>query len=338
MTNSWHFHREQALEDFLWAHLEPLLGITPLARQVAVQRQVCDILGVDAQQRLVVLELKNVEDRYVLPQLTRYYSGIQVEQPFRDQVDYGQPVRLLAIAPTYHPHNLLDREYSRLEFELWSFDISQEADGFQFTLQNWDDRRTVRAVIPSSLHGQLSQDVQPASNPAIPPPAKSLLKLTEALSPEQQAQVMGFRDHILGFDDRIAELGKTTKTLYGLRKGATGIYTSKCCAEVSPFTPGVYTPQLMVRLPYPKREFGGPGRTYKPEPVKGLAWARIWNIHNPSGIYFYLGRSRSRYSFSCSPDQYGAMYRELTGNRRVVADASDLLQLALEEWQQAVDG
>lgn len=45
-----------------------------------------------------VLELKNVEDRYVVPQLTRYYASLYKEQPFADKLDYGKPIRLLAIS------------------------------------------------------------------------------------------------------------------------------------------------------------------------------------------------------------------------------------------------
>ncbi len=72
----WEFEGEQALEDFTWANLKQLLKLTPLKRQYVVKGQICDILAVDENKRLVVLELKNSEDRYIVQQLTRYYDAL----------------------------------------------------------------------------------------------------------------------------------------------------------------------------------------------------------------------------------------------------------------------
>lgn len=58
-SHNWQFQNEAALEDFVWAHLEPLLGITPLAHQFWVSNQVCDIFAVDSHQQLTIVELKN---------------------------------------------------------------------------------------------------------------------------------------------------------------------------------------------------------------------------------------------------------------------------------------
>lgn len=68
----WEFESEAALEDFVWANLKKLLKLTPLKRQYRVNGQICDIVAVDKNKRLVVLELKNGEDRYIVQQLTRY--------------------------------------------------------------------------------------------------------------------------------------------------------------------------------------------------------------------------------------------------------------------------
>jgi RecB family endonuclease NucS len=57
---------------------------------------------VDENKRLVVLELKNGEDRYVVQQLTRYYDALLEHKPFADRVDYDRPVRLIAITPKFH--------------------------------------------------------------------------------------------------------------------------------------------------------------------------------------------------------------------------------------------
>lgn len=115
----WAFKTEFELEEFVWASLEPLLNLKPLARQYIIDGQICDILATTPERQLVVLELKNVEDRYVVQQLTRYYASLRQGQPFADQADYCLPIRLVAIAPTLHAHNHIDREYSRLDFEFY---------------------------------------------------------------------------------------------------------------------------------------------------------------------------------------------------------------------------
>lgn len=318
-------------------HLEELFGVTPLARQMIVQRQVCDILGVDQHQRLVIIELKNEEDRYVLPQLTRYYSIIMAEKPFRDVVDYDQPIRLMAIAPSFHEHSLIDREYNRLHFEMLTFSmLVPEKERFEFELQCLDTDRVVVIDVPKQFHafivheGQLSPDKHRKAQPP-----KSLIMLSENLSVDQRQELMALREEILAFDDRMIEVGRTVVTEYGLRKGESEIYKTKRCAEIRPETPGIHVPCLRVILPYAKREFGAPGRTYKQEHVKGLAWARIWSCHNSSDIFFYLGNQGStRYSFKYSLDQYQTVLYTLTGQNRKLNSVFDLLHLALEEWWQ----
>lgn len=78
----WNFSSEFDLEEFIWASLGSLLDLKPLARQHSTGGQICDILALAVDGQLVILELKNVEDRYVVPQLTRYYASLRKEQPF----------------------------------------------------------------------------------------------------------------------------------------------------------------------------------------------------------------------------------------------------------------
>ncbi|MGG6242535.1 hypothetical protein ACQ4N7_28320 [Nodosilinea sp. AN01ver1] len=56
----WAFKTEFDLEEFVWANLEPLFNLKPLARQYSIRGQICDILATTPEQQLVVLELKNV--------------------------------------------------------------------------------------------------------------------------------------------------------------------------------------------------------------------------------------------------------------------------------------
>lgn len=168
-------------------------------------------------------------------------------------------------------------------------------------------------------------------------PPKSLQKLINGLSSEQQAYVLAVRDRLLDFDERMAEVGLTTRTFYGLRKGSKDIYKSKLCAEFIPWLPGVLRPRLRLFLPYAKREFGAPGRTYKPERVKGLTWVEVsheqqWHSATAIRLLFYLGKSTTRYSYAYDLDQYSSMYEQLTGQQRSLHSLDDMLSLALEEW------
>jgi RecB family endonuclease NucS len=75
--SGWEFESEAALEDFLEENLPDLFGLHPLKRQHYVNEQFGDIVAVGDNKNLVILELKNTEDRYVVQQLTRYYDGLR---------------------------------------------------------------------------------------------------------------------------------------------------------------------------------------------------------------------------------------------------------------------
>ena len=50
---AWEFASETALEDFVWANLTSLLGLTPLKRQYPVKGEICDLLAVGNNKQLV---------------------------------------------------------------------------------------------------------------------------------------------------------------------------------------------------------------------------------------------------------------------------------------------
>ncbi|MEL7037875.1 MAG: endonuclease NucS domain-containing protein [Cyanobacteria bacterium J06592_8] len=135
----WEFDSEEALEDFLFTHLDKILGWTVIERQYLVQSQRCDLLAIDETRRLIVIELKNVEDRGIVQQLTRYYHGLQEERPFRDRINYEKSVNLVAIAPSFHRDNFIDRQYHRLDFEFFQFSIVQEDQIFYLILKDVDE-------------------------------------------------------------------------------------------------------------------------------------------------------------------------------------------------------
>ena len=340
-NGEWRFQSELHLEMFVCETIEPLLNLKQLARQYYLNNQVCDLLAVAQNNQLAIVELKNTEDRYVIQQLTRYHEAVLGDRPFAEEVDYQLPIRLIAIAPQLHQHNLIDQKYSQLSFELFSFHILTSKPGsFGFELSNLDNKQKVRLDIPKKFHPFLRCDNEEISQPAsfqLPPP-KSLRKLIEELSPEQQAYILAVRKQLLTFDERMIEMGKTTSTIYGMRKGDKDIYKTKVCAKFVPTMPGFFRPRLLLRLPYPKREFGGLGRTYKEKRVKGLAWAEIkheqeWNPDTAISLFFYFGKTQNAYSYTCNLDTYSNMYRKLTQENESFHTLNNLLALSLREWK-----
>jgi hypothetical protein len=165
---------------------------------------------------------------------------------------------------------------------------------------------------------------------------KSLQLLIEDLSQEEKEYILTLREKILAFDENLIEVGRTTSTEYGLCKEKNDIYKTKMCARFIPIFPGFCRPRLLLLLPYPKKEFGGPGRTYKIEPVKGMAWAQVPLAEDKTlqFIYFYLGKSLRKYSFMQNFATYSQVYRNLTGLERNLAGTHNLIDLALDEWRE----
>ncbi|MGM3307958.1 endonuclease NucS domain-containing protein [Anabaena sp. WFMT] len=144
----WEFATEADLEDFVWANLKHLFGLTPLKRQYFVNGQYCDILALGKNQQLVVLELKNIEDRYIIQQLTRYYHALQEEKPFADEVDYQKPIELIAITPNFHRDNFTDRIYNHLSIRFFEFAILADDISYFLELKDLDNHKFFKINIP----------------------------------------------------------------------------------------------------------------------------------------------------------------------------------------------
>lgn len=338
----WHFDSELSLETFVHAHLPVLLGLTPIARQFYLDFQVCDLLAVSPERQLVILELKNTEDRYVVQQLTRYYHAVVAYKPLAEQVDYDRPIRLVAIAPSFHAHNFIDRQYSTLPIEFLTFRVQPQAEQLEFCLTDIDHGLVSTIEIPSNFHSTLVNTALPVpveTERKLPPPPKSLRRLVENLAPTEQDYVMQLRQQILRFSDRMQEVGRTTSTDYGLRKGERDLYKTKMCARLEPFYTGSNLPFLLLQLPYPKIELSDTGRRFRSKPVKGLAWTqvshqkRLWDTTAPIQIFTYLGKTRNYHSHAYNLVTYAEMYAKLTGQEREFRSISDLVTLALEEWK-----
>lgn len=339
----WQFDSELSLETFVDAHLLKLLDLTPLARQFRLDAQVCDLLALSPQRQLVIVELKNTGDRYIVQQLTRYYSAIVAHKPFADQVDYSLPIRLVAIAPRFHPHNFIDRQYNQLPCEFFTFQVQPQADQLQFCLSE-PDGNLIRSIdIPNRFHATLINTALPAPvavERKLPLPPRSLRRLMDNLAPAEQDYVLQLRQRILSFSNHLQEVGRTTSTQYGLRK-ENDLYKTKLCAQFIPSYSGSNFPRLLLQLPYAKKEFGAPGRTFKQKRVKGLVWAQVshdhqlWDSTQPIQIFLYFGKTLERYSKRYALDTYAQMYCDLMGEARELRSIPDVIDLALDEWQQS---
>ncbi|MHC5612377.1 MAG: endonuclease NucS domain-containing protein [Nostoc sp.] len=195
----WEFASEAALEDFVWDNLQQLSGLKPLKRQYAVKGEICDILALNETRQLVILELKNTEDRYVVQQLTRYYDNLLDEKPFQEQIDYNQPVRLLAIAPSFHRHNLIDRKHTKLIVDFLQVTIAQIHEDFHLQLQDTDTNQTWSIPIPYQ-----KLDISTISSNISEPP-QLLLDWLGACTGEEQQAILKLREKIISFDERIKE-------------------------------------------------------------------------------------------------------------------------------------
>ncbi|MEH2212965.1 endonuclease NucS domain-containing protein [Nostoc sp.] len=236
--SSWEFASEAALEDFVWDNLQQLSGLTPLKRQYAVKGEICDILALNNTRQLVILELKNAEDRYVVQQLTRYYDNLLDEKPFQEQIDYRQPVRLIAIAPSFHRHNLIDRKHTKLIVDFLQVTVAQINQNFHLQLQDTDTNQTWSIPI---TYQEL--DISSTSS-NIPDPPQLLLDWLGACTGEEQQAILKLREKILSFDERIKEEIEGKNTIrYG--RGKTKPLAEFC------FQRKINKPVIFLWLPTP---------------------------------------------------------------------------------------
>lgn len=237
IAGGWEFSSELALENFIWDNLEEALGFLPLKRQYIIRGEICDILAVAPQKQLVIIELKNAEDRYVVQQLTRYYDSLLEEKPFPQEVDYDQGVRLLAIAPTFHRHNHVDRKYNRLSIEFIKTAISQDSDTFSLKLESLDSQETQKIQIP---YQEVKPGLELQDEPDIP---EQLVRWLGSCPPQQQEGFRKIRSYILGYHERMRELVDKKSIQYGTGK-------TKLCAEFY-FNSRNQVPIFFLWLPLP---------------------------------------------------------------------------------------
>lgn len=303
--NKWGFDSEKALEDFVYDNLNNLLGMTPLQRQYYVDSQVCDILAIDHNKQLVVIELKNSEDRYIVQQLTRYYASLLEKKAFPPEIDCYQPSRLIAITPRFHKHNLIDKEYSKLSFEFIEFQVIQENNYLYLNLINIDTKEVIKAKIP---HQENDTYKLPEN---LPEPPKALQNILIKGTTESKNRLLEIRQRILGFHERIQEITTTGVIKYGRGK-------TKICAEIR-FDSSLNRAFLWLYLPM----------THMGRPAVGRMriFTNDWNTIQYIN-YIPLGkRSGSLYRFD---DFKQYINQEKAANQSNQLDI--LLDMALETW------
>lgn len=324
----WEFASEAALEDFIWENLQQLLSFTPLKRQYAAKGEFCDILALNESKQLVILELKNAEDRYVIQQLTRYYDNLLDERPFAEQIDYHQPVKLIAAAPSFHRHNLIDCKYNLLKIDLLQIQVFKDNQQFQLCLQDITTNQTWSIPISyqelnfsSTKHG-ISETPQ------------LLLDWLGTCSAEEQQAILKLREKILSFDERIKEEIEGRNTIrYG--KGKSKPVSEICYQRTS------HKPIVFLWLPTPTSCWFG-----QKEVIGRL---RLWidgeivtDIgHVPEGF----GRMRLQIEWNAMPREkrpknmfHSGSYKSFTpvpipqGYNNVSNTLESLADLALTKW------
>lgn len=222
----WKFIDESELETFVWDNLEEILELKPLTRQLSIKGEVCDILAIGENNQLAIIELKNREDRYVINQLTRYYDNLLEEQPLKTNINYDEEIRLLAICPSFHRHNLVDEKHSRLNFKLFTFFIVYENNEFYFHLSPIHNQSETKII---KINYQ-EVNLQNQGNDNIPEPPRLLLDWLGSLTNTEIENLRTIRHQILTFDHRIEEIILNKSIIYASKYGKVRM---RKCAEFS---------------------------------------------------------------------------------------------------------
>ena len=328
----WKFDSEAELEDFVWDNLNSLLSLTPLKRQFYAKTEVCDILAIGQNRQLVVLELKNTEDRYIVQQLTRYYENLLEEKPFKTEVDYDQPIRLVAISPRFHRHSFIDLKYHNLDFQLILFEIIQEESTLYLNLKNINELKNskVRISYPEDYIIDSSENVSHSIK--IPRTTKALQRMIETQSIDKQSIILKIREKILRFDERMAEKSTDVTITYGKKNAKEQLYKNlnTLCAAFRYSILNCYTGnilhniELFLYLPFPKDSVNQ--RILKVL-ILTPNWQTVTRVQLP-----YRYKEPWRHGERLEIENYLKIYEKLTGKLANSNSLDTLIDIALNEW------
>ncbi|HAN45812.1 MAG TPA: recombinase RecB, partial [Cyanobacteria bacterium UBA8156] len=144
----------------------------------------------------------------------------------------------IAVAPSYHRHNFIDQEYSKLNFELFHFFILEERGDFYFVLKKGEDSSEFKkCLIPyQSFEAQTFEDVSP--------PPDMLIVWLSVCTKEEQEGFWKVRRKILLCHPKMKEMIADKNSIqYGSGK-------TKLCAEIA-FQRKLQKPILFLWLPTP---------------------------------------------------------------------------------------
>jgi RecB family endonuclease NucS len=319
----WRFSSEHELEleEIVWKNLKTILDLTSFKRQYSVKGQFCDILTLNDQNRLVVIELKDVEDRYVVQQLTRYYDALKEVSTFDSKVDTEQPIRLIAIAPSFNQATLTDCKYNRLEVELIHFQIQVVNDCLYLELLDAKEQSISLFQIQQGM-------VESPSVIAVPEPPRKLLNWLSDASEDEFNATMRMREQILGFDKRMKELIEPQRIIYGRGK------SKPCCEFRKKGAYGFEGGELerFLWLPHPE---GKPSALRMMIATDISEQAAVKNLlYCPSssrskGIWRFPGLTRVPGNYSRLPDSYKPFL-----DKELNCSLPSLTNLALHTWQE----
>lgn len=323
----WQFESEATFERLLWQNLEEWLSFQPLARQLRMCSEPCDIIARSPKGKPVILELKNEEDRYVVQQLTRYYHNFLEERPDLPNLDSSESPQLVAIAPSLHRHNFIDRLYHRLTIELWTFQIQKENDQFLLELISWEsfDKKSAIKTINLTPYIQL-----PATT--APDPLSQLNKnwklILSKRSEIDQKYLLEIRDRILSFSPKLGEIVTPNTATYGQMRSKTSLCKSNdrlciCLERLSRFD----FPQIGIYLPF----FSGLALRTVKVIVISENWDSICHLKFPrqcnlmdlrncqateyGDIRTYIDNHRRKNDYNLSTQSYLSFYQEIVSSR-----------------------
>ena len=223
--NTWQFGTEADLEEIIWRNLPKLLSLKPVNRQFSIDGKFCDILAVAPSNRLVIIELKNTEDRYVVQQLTRYYHAIKTADMLPFSASTDNP-RLLVIAPSFHTDTLIDRQYSTLNVELVTFSLEAASDDINLVLRDAVGNVLSTLHLPKALHHTKPQI-------SISEPPRKLLNWLSATQEPEYTWILELRKRLLNADARMRERVEANSIFYEKSK-------PKPCCELRKIRPSEY--------------------------------------------------------------------------------------------------
>ena len=317
---SWQFSTESDLEEVIWHNLPALLNLRPLRRQFSISGKLCDILAIDASNQLVIIELKNTEDRYVVQQLVRYHDAISSAEVLPFEVATSEP-RLIAIAPSFHADTLTDCRYCTLKIALITFTLQLSKNGqLSLVLSDAAGSKLSALRLPQAL---------PATQPdiSIPEPPRKLLNWLSHSSEAEHAWVMQMRAQILSFDPRMKEVVTASSIFYGRGK-------TKACCELRKERLGDKAIAYFLWLPHPE---------YRPHVIRMMVNFNLRQKQIRQLLYCrYSYQMSESWNFPDRPNIMGVVcgmprfqehYLPLLNAKRSI-NSTDIVALALRTWHR----